>query len=311
MSTPIQKLFDLTGKTALVTGGSRGLGLQIAEALGEAGAQHPAHARARPPTWRRPPRTCRPRASTRAGSPPTRATRHEIRKVVRRGDAAPGPDRHPRQQRRRHLGRAGRGLSARGLGQGDEPEHPQHLPDEPGDRQGQHDPAPPGPHHQHRVDRRPGRLARRPVHRLRHQQGRGGQLHAHAGRRVGRLRHHRQRARAGLLPEQDDQGRARRASAPTSWPRTRRCAHRRRRRPEGRGAAVRLGRRQAHHRADPGRRRRRQRRARRRLQAGTAKGLGAGHEVPGPHPVRRAARLRAAALRGRRGRDRARRCATS
>ena len=39
MSTPIQKLFDLTGKAALITGGSRGLGLQIAEALGEAGAK--------------------------------------------------------------------------------------------------------------------------------------------------------------------------------------------------------------------------------------------------------------------------------
>ena len=39
MSTPIQQLFDLTGKTALVTGGSRGLGLQMAEALGEAGAR--------------------------------------------------------------------------------------------------------------------------------------------------------------------------------------------------------------------------------------------------------------------------------
>ena len=35
----IQSLFDLTGRTALVTGGSRGLGLQIAEALGEAGAR--------------------------------------------------------------------------------------------------------------------------------------------------------------------------------------------------------------------------------------------------------------------------------
>jgi gluconate 5-dehydrogenase len=39
MSTPVMKLFDLSGKTALVTGGSRGLGLQMAEALGEAGAR--------------------------------------------------------------------------------------------------------------------------------------------------------------------------------------------------------------------------------------------------------------------------------
>ena len=35
----IQKLFDLSGKVALVTGGSRGLGLQMAHALGEAGAK--------------------------------------------------------------------------------------------------------------------------------------------------------------------------------------------------------------------------------------------------------------------------------
>ncbi|TXI22360.1 MAG: SDR family NAD(P)-dependent oxidoreductase [Roseateles sp.] len=39
MSTKVQSLFDLTGQVALVTGGSRGLGLQIAEALGEAGAK--------------------------------------------------------------------------------------------------------------------------------------------------------------------------------------------------------------------------------------------------------------------------------
>lgn len=39
MGTPIQKLFDLSGQVALVTGGSRGLGLQMAEALGEAGAK--------------------------------------------------------------------------------------------------------------------------------------------------------------------------------------------------------------------------------------------------------------------------------
>jgi gluconate 5-dehydrogenase len=39
MTRTIQQLFDLKGKTALVTGGSRGLGLQFAHALGEAGAK--------------------------------------------------------------------------------------------------------------------------------------------------------------------------------------------------------------------------------------------------------------------------------
>ena len=39
MTRTVQQLFDLTGKTALITGGSRGLGLQIAQALGEAGAK--------------------------------------------------------------------------------------------------------------------------------------------------------------------------------------------------------------------------------------------------------------------------------
>ncbi|MDM7456444.1 MAG: SDR family oxidoreductase [Tepidimonas sp.] len=39
MPRTIAQLFDLSGRTALVTGGSRGLGLQLAQALGEAGAK--------------------------------------------------------------------------------------------------------------------------------------------------------------------------------------------------------------------------------------------------------------------------------
>ncbi|HOV18739.1 MAG TPA: SDR family oxidoreductase [Ottowia sp.] len=39
MTRTVQQLIDLKGKSALITGGSRGLGLQMAHALGEAGAR--------------------------------------------------------------------------------------------------------------------------------------------------------------------------------------------------------------------------------------------------------------------------------
>jgi gluconate 5-dehydrogenase len=44
----VKKLFDLSGKVALVTGGSRGLGLQMAAALGEMGARVAITARKQP-----------------------------------------------------------------------------------------------------------------------------------------------------------------------------------------------------------------------------------------------------------------------
>jgi gluconate 5-dehydrogenase len=70
MSTPIRQLFDLSGKTALVTGGSRGLGLQIAEALGEAGARVLLTSR-KAGDSRNPRAISRSAASRRSGSPPT------------------------------------------------------------------------------------------------------------------------------------------------------------------------------------------------------------------------------------------------
>src|SRR5260370_22091929 len=46
----VKHLFDLSGKIALVTGGSRGLGLQMAKALGEMGADIAISARKRDET---------------------------------------------------------------------------------------------------------------------------------------------------------------------------------------------------------------------------------------------------------------------
>ena len=128
MSTPIQTTVrPHRAQTALVTGGSRGLGLQIAQALGEAGAQdHADLAQGRRP--RRGRGASAGRGIDARWIAADASQPDEIAARRRRDDAAPGPHRHPRQQRRRDLGRAGRRPSARGLGQGDEPEHPQHLP---------------------------------------------------------------------------------------------------------------------------------------------------------------------------------------
>ena len=70
-----QELFSLAGKTALITGGSRGLGLQMAEALGEQGARVVLSARSRMSSTKRSP-ICRRAASTPQPSPPTWPSMH-------------------------------------------------------------------------------------------------------------------------------------------------------------------------------------------------------------------------------------------
>ena len=90
MGTPIQQLFDLSGRIALVTGGSRGLGLQIAEALGEAGAKVMLTSR-KAADLEEAVADLRHAASTRAGSPPTPANPARSQRVGARRWSAWAP----------------------------------------------------------------------------------------------------------------------------------------------------------------------------------------------------------------------------
>ena len=177
MTRTVSQLFDLKGKTALVTGGSRGLGLQMAHALGEAGARIML--------------TSRKAGDLEEAAAELQAAGIDARWIAadcaqgrgdpppgRRDAAAHGRRGHPGEQRRRRLGRAGRGPSGRGLGQADEPQRARLFHPVAAHRQAQHDPAQVRPHHQHRLHRRPGRQSARDADAgLQHLQGRGDQLH--------------------------------------------------------------------------------------------------------------------------------------
>ena len=104
----LRKLLDLTGKVALVTGGSRGLGLQIASGLGEMGARLALTARKADELEAA--RAALDREHIEALPVVVRSLADGGRRPDGRvGAEALRPDRHPGEQRRRHLGRARRG----------------------------------------------------------------------------------------------------------------------------------------------------------------------------------------------------------
>jgi gluconate 5-dehydrogenase len=108
-----QELFNLSGQTALVTGGSRGLGLQMALALGEQGAKVVLSSRKQAEL-----------DQAVAYLAERGVTAYAIAADLGK-EASVGPLVDAALEK---LGRAGRGLSAGSVGQGHEPEHPQHLP---------------------------------------------------------------------------------------------------------------------------------------------------------------------------------------
>ena len=203
------KAFDLTGRTAVVIGGTTGIGRSLVEGLVEAGADVVASARRQEEV------DATAKVIEAAGKKTLRVTcdvsdkssiqklHDEVLEELRQGG-------HPDQLRRPHQAHALAG-GARGRVRrhhGHEPDgHPARLPGvRPlDDREALR------AHHQHRlaVD------VRGPVRggRLRRQQGRGGLAHQVAGHRVGQARGQRQRHRPRRVPHRPQPEAARRDPA--------------------------------------------------------------------------------------------------
>ncbi len=107
-------LFDVSGKTALVTGGSRGIGLMIARGLVQGGARVIVSSRKADDVAQ----TARELAKLGdcEAIPGDVSTPEGAERAGERRAGALPVARHPRQQRRRRMGRAARGVPGRTAG---------------------------------------------------------------------------------------------------------------------------------------------------------------------------------------------------
>ena len=125
--TSLKQLFDLSGQVALVTGGSRGLGEEIAEGLAEAGASLMLLARRE--QWLSPAVDAMKQRGFRCeGALCDVSKPAEIDAVVKRDRRHLRPDRYPGQQRRRHLGRSRRDHAFRQMAAGARRESYRRIP---------------------------------------------------------------------------------------------------------------------------------------------------------------------------------------
>ena len=229
-------LFDLSGKVAVVTGGTRGIGMMMARGLLQAGAS--VYISSRKPEAGEAAAAELSEYGTVLSVPADLAREEECQRLAdggrpfRRGHPRPG------QQRRHQLGRPSGGVPRARLGQGRRPQPQDAVLPDPGvpaaARGGRHRRRP-GPGDQRRQHRRAARAVRVPDLLLLGQQGRAASAHPGTGPRARAAAHHRQRGRPRPVRVQDDgghpgrprrrdRGLARRSAAsavPTTWPASR------------------------------------------------------------------------------------------